>query len=98
MKNWADASFGLLGRSPDFLNTVVMAWAENADFFGQRVEGEAAGSGFVWSADGYVVTNNHVIAEADDITVIFNNGTRLKAELVGRDTKTDIAVLKVDRG
>jgi 4-hydroxyphenylacetate 3-monooxygenase oxygenase component len=36
MKVWADASFGLLGRSPDFLNTVLMAWAENADFFGQR--------------------------------------------------------------
>jgi 4-hydroxyphenylacetate 3-monooxygenase oxygenase component len=36
MKVWADASFGLLGRSPDFLNTVVMAWAENANWFGQR--------------------------------------------------------------
>ena len=46
-------------------------------------------------SSGIVITNNHVIAEADDITVIFNNGTRLKAELVGRDTKTDIAVLKV---
>jgi 4-hydroxyphenylacetate 3-monooxygenase oxygenase component len=36
MKVWADASFGLLGRSPDFLNTALMAWTENADFFGQR--------------------------------------------------------------
>jgi 4-hydroxyphenylacetate 3-monooxygenase oxygenase component len=36
MKVWADASFGMLGRSPDFLNTVLMAWAENADFFGER--------------------------------------------------------------
>jgi anthranilate 3-monooxygenase (FAD)/4-hydroxyphenylacetate 3-monooxygenase len=36
MKVWAEASFGLLGRSPDFLNTVLMAWAESADFFGQR--------------------------------------------------------------
>jgi 4-hydroxyphenylacetate 3-monooxygenase oxygenase component len=36
MKVWADATFGLLGRSPDFLNTVLMAWAESADFFGQR--------------------------------------------------------------
>ena len=53
------------------------------------------GSGFVIDPSGIVITNNHVIAEADDITVIFNNGTRLKAELVGRDTKTDIAVLKV---
>ena len=53
------------------------------------------GSGFVIDASGIVVTNNHVIAEADDITVIFNNGTRLKAEVIGRDQKTDIAVLKV---
>src|SRR5512132_1772577 len=36
MKVWADASFGMLGRSPDFLNTVLMAWTENADFFSQR--------------------------------------------------------------
>ena len=44
---------------------------------------------------GYVVTNNHVIADADEITVILHDDTNLKAELVGRDTKTDIAVLKV---
>src|SRR4051812_9017749 len=36
MNVWAQASFGMLGRSPDFLNTVLMAWAESADFFGQR--------------------------------------------------------------
>jgi len=54
------------------------------------------GSGFVIdAANGYVVTNNHVIADADEITVILHDNTTLKAELVGRDTKTDIAVLKV---
>ncbi len=53
------------------------------------------GSGFIIDSSGIVVTNNHVIADADDITVILNNGTRLKAELIGRDTKTDLAVLKV---
>src|ERR1700680_4172282 len=36
MKVWADASFGMVGRSPDYLNTVLMTWAEGADFFGQR--------------------------------------------------------------
>ena len=45
---------------------------------------------------GYVVTNNHVIADADEITVILNDGTKLKADLVGRDQKTDIALLKVN--
>ena len=41
------------------------------------------------------MTNNHVIADADEITVILNDGTTLKAEIVGRDTKTDLALLKV---
>ncbi len=53
------------------------------------------GSGFIISEDGYVVTNNHVIQDADEITVILSDDTRLKAELVGRDPKTDLAVLKV---
>ena len=53
------------------------------------------GSGFVIDASGLVVTNNHVIAEADEVTVVFNDGARLKAEIVGRDQKTDIALLKV---
>ena len=53
------------------------------------------GSGFVIDPDGIVVTNNHVIADADEITVVFNDGSKLKAELVGKDAKTDLAVLKV---
>ncbi len=53
------------------------------------------GSGFIVDAKGYVVTNNHVIQDADEITVILHDNTRLKAELVGRDQKTDLAVLKV---
>ena len=54
------------------------------------------GSGFVIDPSGYIVTNEHVIAEADSITVTLHNNVRLKAEVVGRDTKTDIAVLKVE--
>lgn len=58
---------------------------------------QSLGSGFVIDAEqGFVVTNNHVIADADDIEVNFSDGVTLKAELVGTDTKTDIAVLKVD--
>jgi serine protease Do len=53
------------------------------------------GSGFIVDTSGIVITNNHVIAEADEITVILTDGTRLKADLVGRDTKTDLAVLRV---
>ncbi len=58
---------------------------------------QSLGSGFVVDAEqGIVVTNNHVIADADEIEVNFPDGSKLRAELVGKDTKTDIAVLKVD--
>jgi serine protease Do len=57
------------------------------------------GSGFVVDAEeGIIITNNHVIADADEIEVNFSDGSKLKAELVGVDTKTDLAVLKVDPG
>lgn len=56
---------------------------------------QALGSGFVISEDGYIVTNNHVIEGADEITIEFRAGFTLEAELVGTDPNTDIAVLKV---
>jgi serine protease Do len=62
---------------------------------GQKVQ--SLGSGFVIDGkQGIIVTNNHVIADADEIEINFSDGSKLKAELVGTDTKTDIAVLKVD--
>ena len=57
---------------------------------------QALGSGFVISEDGYVVTNNHVIEDADEIIVELFSGEELSAELIGRDPKTDIALLKLD--
>ena len=73
------------------------------DFFNNGEGGQARprrssalGSGFVISADGYIVTNNHVIDKADEIVIEFFDGKELVAELVGRDPKTDIAVLKVE--
>ncbi len=59
---------------------------------------EALGSGFVISEDGYIVTNNHVIEGADEITIEFFSGKKLPAKLVGTDPKTDIALLKVEAG
>ncbi|MDR5652507.1 DegQ family serine endoprotease [Ruixingdingia sedimenti] len=58
--------------------------------------GQALGSGFVISEDGFIVTNNHVIEGADEIEVEFFGGNRLKAKVVGTDPKTDIALLKVE--
>jgi len=56
----------------------------------------ALGSGFVISEDGFVVTNNHVIEGADEITIEFFTGLELKAEVIGTDPNTDIALLKVE--
>jgi len=73
------------------------------DFFGGgndrdgRVS-KSLGSGFVIDAVGHIVTNNHVIKDADIIEVTFPNGDTFEAELVGRDPATDIAVLKIDTG
>ena len=53
------------------------------------------GSGFLIDPSGLVVTNNHVIADADEINVILNDGTKLPAELVGKDSKSDLALLRV---
>lgn len=75
------------------------------DFFGQRGEQgdgdqrkrkvQGLGSGFIISPDGLIVTNNHVIEEADEIHIKLPNGDEMDAELVGRDPKTDLAVLRV---
>jgi serine protease Do len=56
---------------------------------------QSLGSGFVISPDGVVVTNNHVIEDADEVTVNFPDGLSLKAEVIGTDAQTDLAVLKV---
>ncbi len=63
----------------------------------QKRRGTSLGSGFVIDGDGYIVTNNHVIQGAEDITVIFRDDTQLKAKLIGSDSRIDLAVLKVER-
>ncbi len=62
---------------------------------GQPRHVTSLGSGFIIDPSGYIVTNNHVIEDSDQITVTLNDGTELPAKLVGRDTKTDLALLKV---
>ena len=61
----------------------------------QQRKSQSLGSGFVIDAAGIVITNNHVIGDANDVTVIFTDGRKLKADVVGKDPKVDIAVLRV---
>lgn len=63
---------------------------------GGSEERHSLGSGFIISKDGYILTNAHVVDGADEIVVRFNDHRELEAELVGSDTKTDVALLKVD--
>ncbi|MEM1038217.1 MAG: Do family serine endopeptidase [Pseudomonadota bacterium] len=95
------------GRTDDGPQGIVPEGSPFEDFFrefedrrggnGDRPRRSAAlGSGFVISEDGYIVTNNHVIEGADEITIEFFSGEELVAELVGTDPNTDIALLKVD--
>ena len=56
----------------------------------------ALGSGFIIDPAGYIVTNNHVVDHADKVTVIFQDGTRHPAKVIGRDPKTDLALIKID--
>ena len=64
--------------------------------FGGTYQTEAAGSGVIISADGYIITNNHVVEDGSDYKVVTSDGTEYTASLVATDSKSDIAVLKVD--
>ncbi|MGQ0585415.1 MAG: DegQ family serine endoprotease [Reyranella sp.] len=62
----------------------------------QKRRGTSLGSGFVIDGEGYIITNNHVIQGAEDITVVFRDDTQLKAKLIGSDSRIDVALLKVE--
>ena len=63
---------------------------------GGTPEQQGLGSGFVWDTDGHIVTNNHVVQDATEITVTFYDGTTVPAKVVGADPNSDLAVVKVD--
>jgi serine protease Do len=63
---------------------------------GRQREAQSLGSGFIISTDGYILTNNHVIADADEILVRLADRSELKAKLVGTDPRSDVALLKIE--
>ncbi len=79
-------------------NTVVEIKTEivtTGSFFGQYIQ-SGAGSGVIITSDGYIVTNNHVIDGASNVTVRLKEGTEYKAKVIGADADSDLAVLKIE--
>ena len=80
-------------------NSVVEITTEsvtNGGFFMEQYISSGAGSGVIISEDGYIITNNHVIEDANTVTVRLKNGDTYDAKLVGTDPETDVAVIKID--
>jgi len=69
---------------------------KSQDIFGQIQEGEGIGSGVIYTEDGYIITNSHVAAAAEEILVTLYDGSEYPAELVGADENTDVAVIKIE--
>jgi S1-C subfamily serine protease len=82
--------------TPSIVNIDVKIASQGTPFFntGQQA---GTGSGVIYTADGYIITNNHVVADAQDITVTLASGQELKAKQVGADPVNDIAVVKIDK-
>ena len=77
-------------------STVGITTEINTNYWGYQTTAAAAGSGFILTEDGYILTNHHVIDDASTITVAMYDGTTYPAQLVGYDESNDIAVLKID--
>jgi S1-C subfamily serine protease len=85
------------GEAESFQDTLTRLYREvNPSVVYIVVSSSASGSGFVYSEDGYIVTNRHVVAAGRSYEVVFAGGERKRAELVGADADSDLAVLKVD--
>lgn len=83
--------------TPSVVNIDIRTTPVSTPFsLGQSESG--TGSGVIYKADGYIITNNHVVSDAQEITVTLASGTEIKGSKVGADPDTDIAVVKIDKG
>lgn len=110
IKTSAEAATNSSSKGSDARNTPVVRVAKSVgpavvgitnkavarDLFNRAVETEGVGSGVIFRQDGYIVTNNHVIAGAKELIVSLSDGNSVNGELVGADEMTDIAVIKVN--
>lgn len=103
-----DANYSKLANYPDITNVssfkdaadlvrpaVVHIHSSSGDQYEKLFGGEASGSGVIISEDGYIVTNNHVIADSKEVTVTLNNKRTYSAKIIGTDKTTDLAVIKI---
>ena len=74
----------------------ILVQSTSVDFFGQSRRSSGSGSGVIFREDGYILTNNHVVQDAESITVVFSDGRERQGEIVGTDPRTDLAVVRVD--
>ncbi len=77
-------------------STVGITTSITTNFWGYQTTAAASGSGFIFTSDGYILTNFHVVEDSDSITVTMYDGTSHKATLIGYDEGSDVAVLKID--
>jgi len=97
--NGAVPSFAPLVKRVKPAVVLVKGWVKKTNNFGRDfLDSHGVGSGFVYDADGFVLTNNHVIDGATEIEVKLADGRKLDAEVVGADKPTDVAVLKFTEG
>lgn len=82
--------------SPSVVEVTVKGTVQTYGFFGGTYQSEGAGSGVIITDSGYIVTNNHVVEDADEYTVTLFDGRTYEAQLIGTDEKSDIAVLKIE--
>ena len=82
--------------SPSVVEIITEMTEESYGFWGGTYTAQAAGSGVIMSADGYIITNNHVVKDANKIQVTTYDGKTYDATLIGTDAKADIAVIKVE--
>lgn len=106
--NSGNSNSGTTGPSAQGGLTPAQVYAQNVDavvalectvtqdYFGQTATGVTSGSGFVLTADGYIASNYHVVADSKAIKVTFNDGTQRNAKFVGGDEANDIALIKVE--
>ncbi len=89
-------SMSALQQLPNMPNIPGLPFGQSPDQGQSTPQAVGEGSGFVWDKQGNIVTNNHVVDGATDITVTFADGTSVPAQVVGRDPESDLAVIKID--